>query len=147
MKRSLLLLLLAAPAAAQESYTVSAGAENVATLSVVMAALNGDSCARYSLARTCSQAQVCAAANAAGGSSCTAAQARAAGVRIYPITFAGREEFLSFGIALPKFLELVASQQQEDRRAFCESWNAANQTQRNAACTAMGAPTGCTPGC
>ena len=142
-----LALAMVLTAEAQETYSLPAGAGNVTTLSTVMLGLNGDTCARYNLARTCTQAQVCAAAAAPGGSSCTAAQARGAGVRIYPITFAGREEFVTFGIALPEFLRLVAQQQQETRRAFCESWAAANTTQRNNACAAMGAAAGCDPGC
>lgn len=143
----LFLLFLPVAAQAQETYSLPAGAGNVITLSAVITGLNGDNCARYNLARTCTQAQVCAAANAPGGASCSAAQARGAGVRIYPLTQPGREEFVTFGIALPRFLELVAAQQQEDRRAFCEAWNAATTTQRNNACTAIGAASGCNPGC
>jgi hypothetical protein len=135
-------------AGAQETYSVGpASAVNVATLTTVIVGQNGDTCARYNLSRTCTQAQVCAAAAAPGGSSCTPTQARSAGVRLYASTQAGREEFLTHAIVLPKFIELVNAQQSEDRRSFCEFWSAATQTQRNNACTAMGAATGCNPGC
>jgi hypothetical protein len=145
----LAVLVLAASAAhAQETYSVGpASAGNVTTVGTVMAALNRETCLRYSLAASCTQAQACAAAGAAGGSGCTASQARAAGVRIWPATFAGREEYVTFGITLPRFLELVAAQQQETRRLFCEGWNASNTTARNNACTALGLAAGCDPVC
>lgn len=140
-------LALGASAHAQETYSLPAGAGNVATLTTVIVGQNGDNCARYSLARTCTQAQVCAAAAAPGGSSCTANQARSAGVRIYPLTQPGREEFVTFGIALPRFIELVNNQQNEDRRSFCENWNAASVSTRNTFCTTIGLASGCNPGC
>jgi hypothetical protein len=143
----LVVLLAAVAAEAQENYTLPAGAGNVVTLTTVMGGLNRETCVRYSLAANCTQAQVCAAAAAPGGASCTANQARAAGVRIYPLTFAGREEFVTFGIALPEFLRLVSAQQSETRRIFCEGWTAANTTQRNNACTAIGLSAGCDPVC
>jgi hypothetical protein len=143
----LVVLLAAVAAEAQETYSLPAGAGNVTTLSTVMAAMNRETCLRYSLAANCTQAQVCAAAGAPGGSGCSANQARAAGVRIYPITFAGREEFVTFGIALPGFIALVTAQQSETRRIFCEGWTAATVTQRNNACTAVGLSAGCDPVC
>ncbi len=141
------LALGAASVHAQEVYSLPAGSGNVATLSVVIAGQNGDICQRWNLARTCTQAQVCAAAAAPGGSSCTATQARTAGVRIYAITQAGREEFVTFAIALPRFLEMVSSQQSEERRAFCEGWAAASVSTRNTFCTTIGLASGCNPGC
>lgn len=143
----LVVLLAAVAAEAQETYSLPAGAGNVTTLTTVMGGLNRETCVRYSLAANCTQAQVCAAAGAPGGSSCTANQARGAGVRIYPLTFAGREEFVTFGIALPEFMRLVAAQQSETRRIFCEGWTAATVTQRNNACTAIGLSAGCDPVC
>lgn len=143
----LFVLLAAVAAEAQESYTLPASAGNVVTLNGVITGQNGDNCARYSLVRTCTQAQVCVAAAAPGGASCTATQARSAGVRIYALTFAGREEYVTFGITLPAFLQLVANQQAEDRRAFCESWNIASVATRNAFCTSIGLAAGCNPGC
>lgn len=136
---ALALLAFTASASAQETYSLPASANNVTTLTGVITAQNGALCAAYGLARTCTQAQVCAAAGATGGSGCTAAQARNAGVRIFPLTQAGREEFAQHKIAAPKFAELISEQQAENRRSFCEAWNAANQTQRDSACTAIGA--------
>lgn len=149
MKLLLAIVLLcgASLSQAQETYSVPAPAQNVTTLSAVITKRNGDTCVNYALARTCTQAQVCAAAGAPGGSSCTAAQARGAGVRIFALTQAGREEFTTFQIALPKFNEIVAEQQAENRRSFCEFWAAANTTARNNACAAVGASAGCDPAC
>lgn len=151
-KRSLLLaaaavLALSATAGAQENYTLPAGAGNVVTISTLIAKGARDTCLRFNLLATCTQAEACQAAGAVGGTGCTAAQARAANARIYPNTFAGREEFTTFEIALPRFVELVASQQAEDRRAFCVAWNAASVGTRNAFCTSISLAAGCNPGC
>jgi len=135
------LTLSAGVAQAQEVYSLPVGSGNVASLSVVITGRNGALCNRYGLALTCTQAQVCPLAGAAGGASCTAAQARAAKARIFPLTQAGREEFTTFEIALPKFLELVAEEKAEQRRAFCVAWLAKTQPERDAICT------GCDPGC
>lgn len=143
----LALLAISCAAVAQETYSIPASAPNVTTLTQVITAQNGDLCARYGLARTCSQAQLCTAAGNPFGSGCTAAQARAASQRIYPNTTAGREEFTQFAVTLPKFNELVTTQQGEQRRSFCEFWLAANTTARNNACAAIGASAGCEPAC
>jgi len=50
------------------------------------------------------------------------------------------------------FLLLVSNQQSEDRRAFCENWNALTLGQRNTICTTappngLGLAAGCNPGC
>src|SRR5687767_9696001 len=88
-------VLLAGPASAQvETYAVPGSAANVATLTSVISFRNRETCERWSLATTCTQAQACTAANAIGGSSCTAANARAANARIFPLTQAGREEYV-----------------------------------------------------
>jgi hypothetical protein len=134
-------------AVAQEAYTLNASAGNVTTLTGVITKRNGDLCASYGQARTCSQATMCTLASVAGGASCTAAAARTAGVRIYPLTLSGREEFTTYQIALPKFVEIVGEQDAETRRSFCEFWLAANTTARNSACSAIGASAGCDPVC
>jgi hypothetical protein len=144
----LVVLLAAVAAEAQETYSVGpASAAQVTTLTTVISALNRETCLRYSLAASCTQAQACAAAGATGGSGCSAAQARAAGVRIWPATFAGREEFTTHGIAVPGFNALVSAQNNETRRIFCDGWTAATVTQRNNACTAIGLSAGCDPVC
>ena len=144
------LLLLPVVASTQESYSVPAPAQNVTTLTAVITKINGDLCVATSLARNCTQAALCVAAGVPGGSGCTPAQARAAKARIYPNTFAGREEFVTFGIALPKFLELVAEVAADQRRDACEKWTAASEASQNSACAALGLPTvanGCKLGC
>ena len=112
MRRLILLslALVAAPAYAQETYSIPATAPNVIDLASIVATQNLAICRRLSTvalnptpAFNCSQAQACLAAVAPGGSSCTAAQARGADVRIYPATQAGREEYVTFKIAVPTF--------------------------------------------
>lgn len=141
---ALLLLTLAGIAQAQETYNVPAPAQNVTTLTAVITKRNGDLCATYQLARTCTQAQLCTAAGQGG---CTAAQARTANLRIHALTQAGREEFTTYQIALPKFTEIVAEQQAENHRSFCSFWTAASQGAKDSACTAIGAGAGCDPVC
>ena len=143
----LALALLPMLAEAQETYSINASAANVTTLTGVITKINGDLCAATGLPRTCTQAQLCTAASVPGGASCTAAQARAANARIYPLTQAGREEFTTFGIAAPKFLELVAEVQADQKRDACEKWTAATQTAKNNACAAIGLPNGCRLAC
>lgn len=141
-------ITIAPGASAQETYSLSAGAGNVVTLSAVITGQNGNICATYALPRTCTQAQVCTAASTPGGASCTATQARAANVRIYPLTQPGREEYVGFGIALPRFLELVAVQAAENLRSTCAAWNALTQGARDTFCTGtLGLAAGCSFGC
>ena len=143
----LAVLFVPALASSQEVYSINASAANVTTLTGVITKINGDLCAATGLPRTCTQAQLCTAASVAGGASCTAAQARAANARIYPLTQAGREEFTTFGIAAPKFLELVAEVAADQKRDACEKWTAATTTQKNNACAAIGLPNGCQLAC
>lgn len=151
MKRFVPLVLVAlwAPSVlSQESYNVGpASAPQVTTLTTVIAFLNGETCVRLGLPRTCTQAQACADSDcaAAGGASCSAAQARAAGCRLWiPSTLAGREEFVTFGIALPRFNELVATQNAAAKFDFCTAWTA--NTGGHSTCrTAISAPSGSDP--
>lgn len=149
MRKALFLLLaILWPefSAAQESYTLSAGATNVTTLTEVITLLNSETCGRYSLADNCTQAAVCTAATATGGAGCTAAQARAGGVRIYPLTQAGREEFVTFGIALPEFLRLAETAQRvAQKKLFCDSWAVASVANRNTCRTAVAAASNADP--
>ena len=144
-----ILLLLSFSVAAQETYSIPGSAGNVTTLTAGITKLNGDKCAQYGLARTCTQAQICTSAGAPGGASCTNAQARTSGVRIWPLTQAGREEFITFapGWVSDQFQAFIATQQAESRRVFCAAWTAATTTARNNACSAIGASAGCDPVC
>jgi hypothetical protein len=145
MKKLLLfaLVLLAAPVVAQETYSVPANAGQVADLTSIVDAVNGRTCEAQALSTACTQAQACVSANAAGGASCTAAQARAANVRIYPNTQAGREEYVQFKIALAKFNELKADIVARGLQRLCQFWATANQTQKDALCTGSGQTAGC----
>src|SRR5690349_13440752 len=137
------LLSIAAPAEAQESYTASATVGQVADFRQYVLAINRGTCRKYSLAATCTQAQACTAANAAGGASCTAAQARAASARIWPDTQAGREEFMTFVWLVPKFNEAKSSLPSQANADYCAWWSASNQTTKDAECSKIGAPNGC----
>lgn len=147
MKHALLaaiFTLIALPALAQETYSVPATAGQVMDLTQIVAAHNEQTCERLSLTDACTQAQACTAANAAGGSSCTAAQARAANARIFPATQAGREEFVIFVIVAPRFADLRAGIVGHTRQRFCDWFtNTASQAQRDSVCTNAGRPAGC----
>ncbi len=132
--------LVGAQAEAQETYTQGATAPQVLDLTAIITADNEDTCESRSLAETCTQAQVCVAAGAVGGASCTAVQARAAGVRIYPLTFAGRDEYVLQMFVLPRFAAAkgrLALRHLVKCRRF---WIAATPTQKNTACQALGIP-------
>lgn len=150
--RSLLLvvtlLIVAASSEAQETYSLPASAGNVTTLTEIITYANGNVCASLNLARTCTQAQACTAASVTGGASCTAANARAAKVRIYPLTTAGREEYSQFEIAQPRFNELAASLQPVSQNFdFCTAWTAASTANKNSCRTAISAAATAAPFC
>lgn len=145
MRRLLLGFLALCPAIAwgQESYSVSASANQVSNLTNAIASINQDLCDRYTLGTNCTQAQACTAVNAPGGASCTAAQARQANVRIWPNTQAGREEFVVFYIVGPRFQDLVQGTVGSNRARYCAWWNTQNQTTKDGECTKLGLPAGC----
>jgi hypothetical protein len=95
------------------------------------------------LATSCTQAQACTAANAPNGASCNAAQARSVGARIFPATEAGREEFVIFQITVPEFNRMREKIAQRHQELLCVFWGTANQTQKDAICTAASLPAGC----
>lgn len=137
------LLLLAAPLAAQESYTISANAGQVADLTLIVSANNGRTCLRLGQVELCTQAQACVAAGATGGASCTAGQARAANARIFPATQAGREEFVTFVIAAPRFQDMKQGIVGYDQERAKANWTVFNQAQKDAACASLGRAAGC----
>jgi len=147
MKKLLLVALIlgaaARTASSQETYSISAGAGNVSDLTAVVDVSNAKTCERNSLAPTCTQAQVCTAVSAPGGASCTAAQARGANVRIFPNTQPGREEYVTFQIALPKFNEIKADILARGQQQLCKFWTTATQPQKDALCTSSGQAAGC----
>lgn len=137
--------ILAAPASAQETYSLAATAANVSTLTDIITFQNVDTCQRFALTATCTQAQACTAAGAVGGSSCTAAQARAASARIWVNTQAGREEFVTFQIALPRFLDLQSSLSSLKATIQARAAALATQTAKDNSCAQLGLPAGCYP--
>lgn len=151
MKRALLvfgcLLMLPALSEAQEVYSVSANAIQVAIVQQWTAFLNRDNCRRINAAggAACTQAQACTAVNAPGGSGCSPAQARQAGVRIWPDSQAGREEYMLHGVAAPALADIKAKLPASIVIDKCIWWNGQNTTVQNAECATIGAPPGCSP--
>jgi hypothetical protein len=139
------LAIIPGRAESQETYSVAATAAQVTKLTKAISTSNSKTCVGLGLAITCTQAQACTAANAAGGAACTAAQARAANARIYGATQPLREEFVSFFILLPAFQELVNRDVAWDQIAFCAAFNAGTQVARDNSCAAVGQPAGCDP--
>ena len=136
--------VLVAPLQAQETYDQAADAAQVADLTAIVAAHNQARCKAYNLATNCTQAQACTAAAAPGGSSCTAAQARSVGARIFPGTLAGRDEYVTFEIVLPEFIKRKTLLFDHGQTAYCLWWDAQNQTTKDAELTKIGFPTGLT---
>lgn len=99
---------------------------------------------------SCSQAQACTAAllkgiNVTNGASCTAQNARASNVRIWPnATVADRNEYVLFQIATPSFNDQKAFINGWQQIRACLKWQTDNQTARNASCAAAGLPNLCT---
>ena len=146
MKKLILvcLLVLAQVASSQETYSVNlSAAANVAKLDLGRTQYNAGVCSRLSLPASCTQAQACVAANVVGGASCIAADAQAAGVRIYANTLAGREGFVAnelVRVKLAEFVQRNAEAAMVTLRTFCL---AATQPQKDAICTASGQSAGC----
>lgn len=141
---TILIFLIAPLAVAQETYSVAiASALRVAQLDLGRVQHNAGACRRYSQLPTCSQAQVCVAANVVGGASCTAADALAAGVRIYPNTLAGREGFIGNELVRAKLPDYVEVQAREAMAQLRTSCLAANQAGKDAICTGIGQAVGC----
>lgn len=150
MRRLLFLafVLIAVPAAAQETYTINASAGNVTDLAAIVGGQNLRVCRRLSTVATnptppsnCTQAQACLAAQAPGGSSCTAAQARGINARIYPATQAGRDEYVTFKIALPAFLSQLKDAGSLHQTVGCEYLlSPSGSTDLTNVCTNAGLP-------
>lgn len=140
---SALFILIPMVLFAQETYSVSATAAQVAKVDKGRILNNRLTCLKLGLAVGCTQASACVAAGAAGGSGCTAAQARAAEARIYPNTSAGREEYLGFGIILDALTKVDQLTSKFDAQDYCTWFNAQNQATKDAECSKISAPAGC----
>lgn len=135
---------------AQEAYTVNATTANqVQQITRFVNIENKKVCTRLGLFASCTQAQACTAANAPGGASCTAAQARGANVRIYPNTLAGREEWADFAIFRPAMIDRKNGITNNDRDNGCSTWTNGSAAQKDAMCATFGGdtPTTVAAGC
>jgi hypothetical protein len=154
MKRLTLavILALAAPlvyAQSAENYTIpaSGGASGVvAQLTEIVNAVNLETCFRWGKLSGCTDtgaSGTCVAAGAAGGSSCTAAQARTANARIFPQTEVGRGEYTIHRIATPEFEKQKEIPNRVSKIAVCQWFNAQNQTVKDAECAKYGLLANC----
>ena len=152
MKRILSLLILlssAGFASAQETYSITISLPaNVAKLDVGRVQYNTGVCSRFSLAASCTQAQACAASftatgQPASGAACTAPEAQAANVRIYPNSQAGREGFLTNEIVRAQIAIFTRQQAKLDFAALQSFCKVATQPQIDGVCTATGLAAGC----
>jgi hypothetical protein len=149
MKRlSLILFALAVfgpLAEAQEVYSISASATQVGNLTNIVVTNNARTCLRVNAVggESCTQAQACTAIGNPSNCSTTASVARNLNVRIYPLTLAGREEYVTFVFAAPQFTNALSDPTSFEYERMCLNWQVFNTTQRNALCTAAGRPTGC----
>lgn len=148
MKKLFLLtiLLLAPLASAQESYTLSYNAPQVARLDKLRVALNESVCRSVVLPAACTQAEACVAAGAAGGAACTANQAQAANVRIYGDSQSEREAMVKRQ-AEERFRALERQFLKEpDAKTVCDWFtNTATAPERATFCTNAGLPSDCDP--
>jgi hypothetical protein len=129
---------------AQETYSIAVTSPaNVAKLDLGRVQQNTATCKSKSLPATCTQADICVAANVSGGAACTVVDANAAGVRIYANTVSGREAFMALALLKPRlddFVEIQAALGMQGLRAFCL---AGNQAAKDGICTASGQAAGC----
>lgn len=146
-----LVLVSSSIAGAQETYSVTAPAPYVATVTALVKGANIATCVRFAIApASCTQAAACTAAGAAGGAGCSPAQARAAGARIFPQTTAGREEYLSFSIVIPTLDDRKQSLPVVQTARRCANWAQLDQASKDAECTRTpypGLEAGCDLGC
>lgn len=137
--------LAADTAQAQETYTLNATAGQVTDLTSIVTSANARTCIRVGAAggESCTQAQACSAIGNPTNCSSTASVARGLNVRIFPLTQAGREEYVTFTWVAPLFIAAIDDPTAFEHERACINWQGFNTTQRNAVCTAFGRPTGC----
>lgn len=129
---------------AQESYTISATAVQVARTDRERIANNVRTCVRLGQAPGCTQAQACVAAGAAGGAGCTFAQALAVNAELYANSLAGREAFVAFTIYRLALSDYAARHQRADAGSYCTWWSTtATQAQKDSECSKVGQAAGC----
>jgi len=144
MKKTLsLLLLIAASASAQETYSVSLPPSQVAQLDLGRQQTNAAHCAKANLASNCTQQALCTALNVGTPGACTAGEANAAGIRIYNNNQTAREAFVTLEMVRPPLASYVQKQAENALATLRSSCLAANQTQKDAICTGVGQSAGC----
>jgi hypothetical protein len=159
------LLALAAPLCAQtptptpapETYSVVANSARVGDLIQIVMMRNQKTCQRihsqngqnpWPVPYTCTQVQACAAANPPVVPCDESTNAgrnalRAANVRVYPSGFAGRDEFVSFALAAPQFIDQTNAVPSWQRYVQCLSWQAADAAGKNQMCSQAGLSPDC----
>jgi hypothetical protein len=137
MKRLAILLIatfaflsLSRVAEAQETYSITLGAAQVADVEWDRVRYNGDTCLSGGLPTTCTQAQLRAVA---GHSTDT----------IYPNTDVGRGNFLKQIWILDRLLLVRIERGRRDTSAFCVWWNALGQGAKDTNCVTFGLAAGC----
>ena len=152
MKRVTLLLLgligIAGASAAQETL-LSGGIAVTQTvessLTSIVATANARVCLRVAAAggESCTQAQACTAIGNPSNCSTTPAVSRGFNVRIYPNTddaagTTGRGEYVEFVYIRPNFPAAIGDPTAHEYERVCANWVAFTNTQRNTACQALG---------
>lgn len=129
------------PTPTPETYQISPTVNQQTQLTEIVTAANERVCWDSDLPSDCSQSDACVAKGLPSG--CTANQARSAGVRIYPLTQAGREEYVQRSIVAPEFIERRAGLRGHYLEKMCRNWEAFDASQREALCAAAGLPSTC----
>lgn len=131
-------------ATAPETYSVTISSQaSINKLDWGRVQSNSDVCVGLSLAPTCTQAQACVAKGVTGGASCTAADALAAGVRVYADSQAGREGFVLNNLVKAKLDDFSAEQTRRDKALMAAWCLTATTTQKNNLCALIGLSDGC----
>ena len=139
----LLVLSFAGIASAQETYSVTLPASQVAQLDLGRQQTNAANCAKGNLGPTCTQQQLCTALSVGTPGACTAGEANAAGIRLYNNNLNAREAFIVLELVRPPLASYVQKQSELAMAELRRSCLAANQTQKDAICTGIGQSAGC----
>ena len=141
---ALIVLVLVSAASAQETVSLELTSNQVSTVNALLTMHNEKICGDQLSTLTCTQAQACAASGGSDFSGCTAAQARNAGVRIFPADAAGRDEYITFMLAGPAFQGAKRDLSAWNGEKYCTYiFPTQTQNQRDAVCAARGMSAGC----
>lgn len=146
---TIVLVMTAAAASAQEIYTFSVGGTTTNRASVVgqielgRVQWNTEVCKNVSLPASCTQAQACVGHNTAGGAACTAQQALDGNVRIFPDSEAGRSSFVANIMVRNQVAQFLSIQIAKDQADALAAWQAKNAADKDAICATLGMPAGC----